>query len=301
MKVTVKNHAKTCIMISAAIMIIALLMTVFGYGVHLGIDFTGGILMRYQMGQAFATEDVRAALEAQGISESQISVIGDDKAEMEVRIKDIENADAVRVVLEDSLRTTYPDIQFVSIGRVGAVAGQDLIQNALISVLVAWALMLVYIAIRFDLYSGMAAVFGILHDVLIMISFMVILRSFVQVNSTFIAALLTIIGYSINNTIVIFDRIRENNGKRSRGPMRRDQIVAQSVNESLTRTINTTLTTLITTVLLYALGVDSVKEFALPLIIGMLSGIWASNMINGYVWAYLLDKRDAMRLKTKKA
>lgn len=301
MKVTVKNHAKTCIMISAAIMIIALLMTLFGYGIHLGIDFTGGILMRYQMGQAFSTDDVRAALEEQGISESQISVIGDEKTEMEVRIKDIENSDAVRTALEDSLRKTYPGIQFVSIGRVGAVAGQDLIKNALISVLVAWALMLVYIAIRFDLYSGMAAVFGILHDVLIMISFMVILRSFVQVNSTFIAALLTIIGYSINNTIVIFDRIRENNGKRGLGHMRRDEIVSQSVNESLTRTINTTLTTLITTVLLYALGVDSVKEFALPLIIGMLSGIWASNMINGYVWAYLLDKRDAMRLKAKKA
>ena len=120
-------------------------------------------------------------------------------------------------------------------------------------------------------------------------------------NTLVIAALLTIVGYAINNTIVIFDRIRENIGRNSLRKNTRSEIVTHSVQESLTRTVNATLTTLLTTVTLYILGVASIKEFALPLIIGMLSGIYSSNMINGYVWVWLLDQRDRARLKTRKA
>jgi len=253
------------------------------------------------MGEAFSADVVRDALADQGITESQIAMAGPARTELQARIKDIENSDAVRVALEAKLRETYPQAVFTSISRVGAVAGQDLIRSAVLSVLIAWALILVYIAIRFDFYSGMATVFGILHDVLIMVSFMVILRSFIQVNSTFFAALLTIVGYSINDTIVIFDRIRENHGKHSLRNLSREQIVSRSVQESLSRSINTTLSTLLVTVALYILGVDSIKEFTLPLIIGMISAIYSCNMITGYVWAFLLEKRDQMRLKAKKA
>ncbi len=301
MKIVFKNRAKQCLMISGAIMLIALILSIVGLGMNLGIDFTGGIILRYETGETASVDVARAALEAQGVTESQIAVLGENKTELQLRIKDVTEPDDMRAALEGTLKETYPNVAFVSIDRVGAVAGSDLIKNAILSVVVAWLLMMIYIAIRFDLYSGIAAVFGILHDVLIMISFMVLLRGFVQVNSTFIAALLTIVGYSINNTIVIFDRIRENTGRHSLGQLTRAEIVSHSVQESLSRTINTTLTTLITTVLLYILGVDAIKEFALPLIIGMLSGIYASNMINGYVWVYLLEKRDQMKLKAKKA
>ena len=136
---------------------------------------------------------------------------------------------------------------------------------------------------------------GLVHDVLIMLSFMVILRSIIQMNSTFIAAMLTIVGYSINNTIVIFDRIREN--VRKMPSVSRETVVNTSVRECLGRTLNTTATTLVTIVMLYILGVSSIKEFALPIIIGVLSGVYSANMINGYVWAMLEGKLGKGRKK----
>jgi preprotein translocase subunit SecF len=161
--------------------------------------------------------------------------------------------------------------------------------------------MLIYIAIRFDLFSGLAAVFGLLIDIAIMSALMVFCRAFAQINSTFIAACLTIVGYSINNTIILFDRIRENHRKADNRGASRMEMVTLSVREIVGRTMNTTLTTLIAIVTLYILGVSSTREFALPLIIGMLSGVYSSNMINGYVWAFLLEKRGSLRAKPKNA
>ena len=174
---------------------------------------------------------------------------------------------------------------------MGAVAGRDLINNAIKSVSFAAVLMLLYIAVRFDFYSGLAAVIGLLHDVAVMISFVVILSSVIRVETTFIAALLTIVGYSINNTIIIFDRIRENSRKGGVRTRSREEIVNLSVSESLPRTLNTTITTLLTIVTLYVLGVDSIRQFALPLIIGIVAGTYSANLINGYVWAGLMDLR----------
>ena len=156
---------------------------------------------------------------------------------------------------------------------------------------VAAVLMLLYIAVRFDFYSGLAAIIGLLHDVAIMLSAVVLLHSFIRVETTFIAALLTIVGYSINNTIIIFDRIRENSHKSTLRQLNRESIVNLSVQESLSRTLNTTITTLLTIVTLYIMGVDSIKQFALPLIIGIVAGTYSANLINGYVWAALMDKR----------
>lgn len=209
--------------------------------------------------------------------------------------------------LEAELSQIYPDMdtETATASYVGPVAGATLVRNAVISVLLAAVLMLAYIALRFDFASGLAAVIGLLHDVLIMIAFMVILRSVIQMNSSFIAAMLTIVGYSINNTIVIFDRIRENNKKPAYAGMKREEMVSISVRESLGRTINTTLTTLVTIVTLYILGVDTIREFSLPIIIGILAGAYSANMINGYVWAALEELRIAhksqKKLKAKKA
>lgn len=120
-------------------------------------------------------------------------------------------------------------------------------------------------------------------------------------NSSFIAAMLTIVGYSINNTIVIFDRIRENNKKPAYAGMKREEMVSISVRESLGRTINTTLTTLFTLVALYVLGVASIREFTFPLIVGMLAGSYSSNLLNGPVWASLMDKAEAREKQKAKA
>ena len=297
MKFEMKNYLKPCAAISVAIMIIALVMNMMGMGMNLGIDFTGGTLMTYNMGQAFNNADITAALEACGITDAQIAATGEENTQVQIRIKDVENTDDLRDQLEAALAVSYPAIEYVDITRVGAVVGGELIQNAIKSLTLAAVLMLVYIAFRFDLYSGLAAIIGLVHDVAIMMSFVVILRSFIRVETTFIAALLTIVGYSINNTIIIFDRIRENSHKAGVRQLPREQIVNLSVTESLPRTLNTTITTLLTVVTLYILGVDSIKLFALPLIIGIVAGTYSANMINGYVWAMLMD----LRAKNKKA
>ena len=297
MKFEMKNRLKPCLAVSVAIMAIALVMTMMGMGMNLGIDFTGGTLMTYNMGAEFSSDDVAAALAECGISDAQIAKTGEENTQVQIRISDVENTDDLRTQMEEKLAASYPDIEYVDIVRVGAVVGSELISNAIKSLTIAAVLMLIYIAFRFDLYSGIAAVLGLVHDVAIMMSFVVILRSMIRVETTFIAALLTIVGYSINNTIIIFDRIRENSHKNGVRQLPREQIVNLSVKESLPRTVNTTITTLLTVVTLYILGVDSIKQFALPLIIGMVAGIYSANMINGYVWAALLDWRK----KAKKA
>jgi len=295
MKIEMKNHLKPCAIVSVAIMVIALVMTMTGNGMNLGIDFTGGTIMTYNMGGAFSVDDVTAALDACGVADAQIAKAGADESQVQIRISDNENTDELRDQFEAKIAETYPEIEYVDITRVGAIAGHDLINNAIKSVAFASVLMLLYIAVRFDFYSGIAAVIGLLHDVAIMMSFMVLLRSFIRVDSTFIAALLTIVGYSINNTIIIFDRIRENSRKAGTRNLPRVEIVNKSVTESLPRTLCTTFTTLLTIVTLYVLGVASIKQFALPLIIGIIAGTYSANMINGYVWAKLMDLRNAKK------
>ena len=295
MKIEMKNRLKPCAAVSIAIMVIALVLTLMGHGMNLGIDFTGGTLMTYNMGQEFDVADVETVLRDNGVSDAQIAKTGEESTQVQIRISDSENTDALREALETTLSEQYPDMAYVDISRVGAVAGRDLINNAIKNVALASVLMLIYIAFRFDFYSGLAAVIGLVHDVAIMISFTVILSSFIRVETTFIAALLTIVGYSINNTIIIFDRIRENSRKSGVRTKSREEIVNLSVKESLSRTLNTTITTLLTIVTLYIMGVDSIRQFALPLIIGIVSGTYSANMINGYVWAALMDMRTARR------
>ena len=294
----IKNRSRICLIVSGAIILVALLLTVFGHGINLGIDFAGGLSMQYDMKTSVASADVSAVLDGMGITSSTVTVQGRDNNEAVIRIKDVSKDDIqkVQAEFEENIKKTYPDAVSVGdVNYVGPVAGATLVKNAVISVLLAAALMLIYIAIRFDLNSGLAAVFGLLHDVLIMLSFMVIFRSVIQMNSSFIAAALTIVGYSINNTIVIFDRIRENAKKMP--SVAREEVTNISIKESLGRTICTTVTTLITIVALCILGVASIREFALPIIVGILSGVYSANMINGYIWAFLEEKRRSRKAK----
>lgn len=314
---TIKNRSKICAIISLAIFVLALVLSLMGQGVNLGIDFAGGLSMQYGMGQAVTKEDVTAVLSGMGL-EGTVTVQGANQDEVNIQIKSIsdyeydlgddaaeaDNDDALRIQMvqtgfEKAIVEKYPDAkQIGDVNYVGPVAGATLLTNAFLSVLIASALMLVYIAVRFDFNSGVAAVLGLIHDVLMMLSFMVLLRSIIQMNSSFIAAMLTIVGYSINNTIVIFDRIRENAKKMA--SVARVDVVNRSISECLGRTLTTTLTTLITIVMLYVLGVDSIKEFALPIIIGIVSGVYSANMINGYVWAALEERKIARKAAAAK-
>ena len=294
----IKNRSRICLIISAVIIVAALLLHLFGMGINLGIDFSGGLSMQYDMKTAVNASDVTAVLDKMGVVDNTVQVQGANSNEVHVRIKNLDKDDVQKVQadFEAGVKEIYPEAESVGdVNYVGPVAGETLVRNAVISVLLAAALMLIYIAIRFDLNSGIAAVFGLLHDVLIMLSFMVIFRSVIQMNSSFIAAALTIVGYSINNTIVIFDRIRENAKKMP--TIAREEVTNISIRESLGRTICTTVTTLITIVALCILGVASIREFALPIIVGILSGVYSANMINGYVWAFLEEKRRSRKAK----
>lgn len=294
---TIKNYSKQCLMISAGIMVLALLLSLFGMGINVGIDFSGGMSMQYTMGEAVTQSDVEGVLNGIGLKDYAVSVQGTGKDSINIRIKaiDEDGVQGVQASITEALQTKYPNAAiYGDVNYVGPVAGVTLLRNAFLSVLIAALCMLIYIAIRFDFNSGAAAVLGLVHDVLIMLSFMVILRSFVQMNSSFIAAMLTIVGYSINNTIIIFDRIRENARKMPSSTPRVD-VVNRSIKECLGRTINTTLTTLVTIVCLYIFGVSSIREFALPIIVGIISGVYSANMINGYVWAFLEEKKRAKK------
>ena len=298
----IKNRSKICLIISAAIFVVALVLTLCGRGINMGIDFEGGLSMQYDLKTTTEKTDIESVLNGMGVGSYTITVQGTGNNEVNIRIKDVAKDDIQKVQadFETGVKEKYPDAVSVGdVNYVGPVAGATLVKNAIVSVLLAAVLMLIYIAIRFDLNSGLSAVFGLLHDVLMMLSFMVIFRSVIQMNSSFIAAALTIVGYSINNTIVIFDRIRENHKKMPNAP--KEEVTNRSIKESLGRTVCTTLTTLITIVALCILGVASIREFALPIIVGILSGVYSANMINGYVWAFLEEKRASRKAKGKKA
>ena len=310
MKFEIKNRAKRCLAISAGVMLLALVLTLFRQGINYGIDFAGGLNIEYSMNTTFEQADVETALRNQGLTDFKVTTTGDAGTTLSIRIPSLSGEDEIQDLqsgLEAELLLKYPtmDVETSAASYVGPTAGATLVRNAILSVALASAMMLAYIALRFDVYSGMAAVFGLLHDVFIMLSFMVLLRNFIQMNSSFIAAMLTIVGYSINNTIVIFDRIRENHKMNEYASLPREDVVNLSIRQSLGRTINTTLTTLVTIVSLYVLGVPSIREFSLPIIIGILAGLYSANFINGYVWAYLEEKnttrRKGAKLKAKKA
>ncbi len=293
----IKNYSKQCLMISAAIMVLALLLTLFGFGINVGIDFSGGMSMQYTMGETVAQSDVEAVLNSIDIKDYAVTVQGSNKDSINIRIQSVDEdgVQGLQATITEALQAKYPNAEvYGDVNYVGPVAGATLLRNAFLSVVIAALCMLIYIAIRFDFSSGAAAVFGLLHDVLIMVAFMVLLRSFVQMNSSFIAAMLTIVGYSINNTIIIFDRIREN-ARRMPTSVPRVDVVTRSISECLGRTVNTTLTTLATIVCLYIFSVTSIREFALPIIVGIVSGVYSANMINGYVWAFLEEKKRARK------
>ena len=299
----------------------------------LDVEYAGGYIAEFEIGAEFdsaaATEAIKAALsenfslidavalrydaEAETepaetaetteteteTAEAETEEVEESGTNLRVLVNIDDQASQVRGLLEKEMTAKYENFRFVSVDHVSAIAGRDLLGNAVKALLIAFACMLIYIAIRFDVFSGLAALFGLMHDVLIMCSFMVFFRSLFQVNSSFIAAVLTIVGYSINNTIIIFDRIRETAKKPGYTMRPRVEIVEESVANTLSRTINTSLTTLITLVALYVFGVDSIREFAFPLIVGMLAGTYSSVLLSGQVWAMWMEKRNARKAQKK--
>ena len=222
-------------------------------GFNFDIEFMGGVRMQVDMEKSFDYEEVSKYLEEQlGIS----PVI-------------VQSGSGTTATIKTSASASF---------------GGEVQRKAFIYTLIAIICILIYIAFRFEWRSAVMAVIALALNILVMMAVYAI--TYTPLNTTFIAAMLTIIGYSINNTIVVFDRIRENmKGFKAKKGETVSEIVNRSITESMGRTLNTTITTLITIVLLYFLGVQSIKEFAFPLIIGILAGAYSSIFIASPFWA----------------
>ena len=190
---------------------------------------------------------------------------------------------------------------FVANGGVTtASATSQLLMNSFIALLVAVVLILIYVAIRFEITSGLAAILALFHDILITTSFMLIFR--IPINTPFIAALITILGYSINNTIIIFDRIRENvKLSKNLGKIDNYAVADNAVRSTMMRTILTTVTTFIMIFFITVIGVNDIQQFAFPIMIGILSGFYSSNFLTTGLWAiaYRPSKRKLAKIAEK--
>lgn len=202
------------------------------------------------------------------------------------------------------LREKYNDGVTVSSSFVGNESAKWVLKSAIIAVAVAIAVILVYIAIRFTLLSGLAAILALIHNVLIMFAMTSIFQ--ISVNQTFIAAIVTIIGYSINSTIVVFDKIRELMKKPSYKEVTDVDIANEAIGATLKRTILTTITTLVMIVLLAVFGTQAIKEFAYPIIFGLVAGAYSSILLAAPTWVYLrklfkqADKKPVQKKKKAK-
>lgn len=208
--------------------------------------------------------------------------------------------DEQRSAITDALAINDVYLGSVTAGdQVGASVSSELLTTAICSIIGALALMLLYIFIRFELSSAFAAIVALFHDVLIMFCFMAIFH--IEINSTFIAAIITILGYSINNTIIIFDRVREaiKNGMAKNSTY--GSVANFAVRDTLLRSINTSLTTLITIAMVAIIGVPDIRIFALPIIVGLLAGTFSSICIAPSIWSLIKDrKKRAPKAKTEK-
>ncbi len=284
------KHKKTWFAISGVIIIIGLSLSMINGGLNYGIDFTGGTSLQADIGRSFEVKEVKEIIDKYD-KEATITYAGNEKEEVIVRTK-MEFDDETRGEILDSFQETFNitsgKINFESIGPA---IGAELKKQALLALLIANLGILIYISIRFEWRFGLASIFALLHDAIIMTVFYGAMK--IPVNSSFIAAILTIIGYSINATIVIFDRIREN--LKSVRRVNPESIINESISQTIARSINTSLTTLLTIATLYILGVPAVKEFALPIIVGLLSGTYSSVFIASPVWLFLKNKTQTSR------
>ncbi|HBQ27204.1 MAG TPA: protein translocase subunit SecF [Syntrophomonas sp.] len=254
--------------IFSSILIIAGIISMFAQGFNLSIDFKGGSLLRYKMDASISAAEVRATVEDLGVvKEANIQKSGD---EFFIRTMELDQQQTSKIT--KGLEAKFKNVTYQSAESVGATIGSELTRNAILSVLVAMALMLVYISFRFEWTFGLAAVLALFHDVLIVLGLFSIFQW--QIDSAFIAAILTVIGYSINDTIVIFDRVRENLRMKKKDDTA--TLLNKSIMQTLNRSINTVLTSLLPLVTLFLFGGSTIKIFILALLLGFIFGCYSS-------------------------
>ncbi len=280
----IKNY-KIYFAVSIAVIVIGFALAGIR-GFNFGIDFTGGTLIEINMGKYVEVNEIREITDAVD-KNIQINYIGENKDGIQLKTTvDLNNEKRTELFNEFASKYNLQKDDLVKSDQFGPAVGKEIQQKALISVVIATLAMLVYISLRFKFEFGIAAVIALLHDVLTVVAIYSIFQ--IPLNNPFVAAMLTVVGYSINDTIVVFDRIREN----MRGAKRdsHEEVADLSINQTLSRSINTSLTTLLSIVALYVMGVDSIKEFTLPLIAGISVGVYSSIFIASPIWV-LINKK----------
>lgn len=287
-KVNLVEKRNIFFIISLALIVISLI-GFFVKGFNLDIDFIGGTTQQYNMQKVLTSDDtskINTIIKSvTGEEASSIQITGADKKEVLIKTKELSSENRDKIFAE--LKTVYKlsNADRLSVDNVSATVGKDMTNSAILAIIAASVLMLVYITIRFNFYSGLAAVIALIHDVVIMLGAYIILD--IPVGTTMIAAVLTILGYSINGTIIVFDRVRENKRLMSKEDF--GNIVNTSMWQSMTRNINTAVSTSLVLFMLCILGVISVRNFALPLLIGVLAGAYSDIFISGNMW-YLFER-----------
>lgn len=273
------------VLLPALIVVIGIVMYLVHGGFNYDVEFLGGIRMQVNMHTDFDNKAVADLIQEKTTDTVNATVQTGDNPQVAV-IKTPPVEEAVKNEIFEALKAEYnlADEDLLSVSSASASFGNEIQRKALLYTLLAIICILVYIIIRFEWRSAVMAVIALAINIVVMAAIYAITN--IPLNTTFIAAMLTVVGYSINNTIVIFDRIRENMKLRKKNETV-TELTDRSVMETLGRTINSTVTTLITIVLIYILGVSAIREFALPLIVGIIAGAYTSIFIaSGFLGAW---------------
>jgi len=260
---------------SSAMILIGIVSLILHGGPRYNIDFTGGTLVHLRFEKDVQIEEVRKALAGKGYGDSEIKHFG-ALNEVVIRASIDQSTDEISNVFEPIIREAIPDNPFEEqrLEKVGPKIGKELIVDALSAVFWAIILILIYVMWRFEFKFALGAILALIHDVLITIGIFSLLD--IEISAPIIAAVLTIVGYSLNDTIVVFDRIRENLKVRQKDTSTLMNIINRSLNETLSRTIITSLTTLFVVTVLFFFGGEVLRSFALALIIGIIIGTYSS-------------------------
>ena len=278
----------------------------FSKGINIGIDFTGGTSMTVMFGDDYTDaklDEVASVVEKFGVSVSykQKTGTGSESAVM-VKYKNIHADDETSMKLNDEIQAkleeTFPNKE-VSYSSVGSTASKELLSTAFLSIFVVAICIFIYIIFRFELWSGLSAIIALMHDLIVMFSLTLIFR--IEINAPFIAALITILAYSINDTIIVFDRIRESIKMNTEQKINYTAIANKAIASTMTRSLYTSITTLMTIVVV-AICVPQIRDFALPIIFGIMSGTFSSIFIASPIFVAIKNSlSNSKKAKAEKA
>lgn len=267
--------------IISLVLVAVSLVSLVTRGLNTGIDFKGGTVLQMSLGATVDPANVREVLKGIGMDKAEVQQSGD---QFIIRTPELTQEQSGALI--EALKGQYPEAEYLSADTVGAVIGKELVKNAVWAVLLSCLAMLVYISFRFEWKFGIAAIAAEFHDVIIVLGLFSIFQW--EINSAFIAGILTVVGYSINDTIVIFDRIRENLKSRRKEDFA--PLVNRSILQSLNRSINTVLTCVFALVALMVFGGVTIKYFVLAMLVGFIFGAYSSIFVASPIW-YDLNKR----------